>query len=145
MFTNEACCSILRALISLAPSGKTIVLSPLYYTNLGFQRKSTGHNHWPMQASPSVLLTWPLSMNGGPQQPHAPHVQLSICSRSGPHVPIANVFLSTAAPLFELKMCTAGAGLPAASSLYPPAGKLPPKPSGWKQNVLYTVTEVAGS
>lgn len=78
---------------------------------LGCQKKSMGHNHWPIQAPRQSQ-----AMNEGLQQPHVPHVQLSICSRSDPHVPIMTVFLSTAAPLFELKMSTAGAGFPAASS-----------------------------
>ena len=58
-------------------------------------------------------------MDEGLQQPHTQHVWLHICNRSGPHVPIMNVFLCKAAGLCELKMCTAGAceaGFPAVSS-----------------------------
>lgn len=78
---------------------------------LGCQKKA-----WGTSIGLSKHLRQSQAMNEELQQPHVPHVQLSICSRSGPHVPIMTVFLSTVAPLFELKICTAGAGFPAASS-----------------------------
>lgn len=75
------------------------------------------HNLWPTQAITHQHMALPMSE--ALQQPHTPQVQLHICNRSGPHVPVMNVFLSKAAALFELKMCTAGAGLPAVSSHSP--------------------------
>lgn len=70
---------------------------------------------------PPLFITWPLTMNEVLQN-HTLHTcsSVHICNRSGPHVPIMNVFLSKAAALFELKMCTAGGGgrgvVPAVSS-----------------------------
>lgn len=85
-------------------------------------------------------------MNDMLQQPHTPHVQLHICNRSGPHVPIMNVLLSKAAALFELKnVCRGGAGFPAVSSPSSSYREVPSKPFGWKQTVVYTGTEVAGN